>query len=127
MFSLKSVVVVLLFFVLNTCLSMLNRWALGIHGFSFPVFLTMFQAMFTFICVFCVLWMTQKRRNVYRETARKEWKGIILVGLCLSVNIVLNNCSLVHISLSLNQVLRCVDACFVSSVGGTACRMTILP
>lgn len=64
---------------------------------------------------------------MYKETARKEWKGIILVGLCLSVNIVLNNCSLVHISLSLNQVLRWVDACDISSDEVISYIMIILP
>eukprot|EP00889_Picochlorum_renovo_P004136 jgi/Picre1/31166/NNA_006520.t1 len=36
----------------------------------------------------------------------KEWKGVVWVGIWTSLNVVLNNFSLVYISLSLNQVLR---------------------
>lgn len=95
-----------LFFLLNVTLSLLNRWALGIQGFSFPMFLTMFQALFTFCCVLIAMIFSPTMTGDLRRLAQEEWKGILAVGFWMSLNIALNNYSLVHISLSLNQVLR---------------------
>lgn len=106
MVSIRGLAVVVLFFVLNVSLSLLNRWALGIQGFAFPVFLTMFQAFFTFMCVVIGIMFMPHLWSEYADIVKESWKGILLVGFWLSVNIAMNNYSLVHISLSLNQVLR---------------------
>mmetsp|Transcript_7915 Transcript_7915/g.15903 ORF Transcript_7915/g.15903 Transcript_7915/m.15903 type:complete len:382 (+) Transcript_7915:190-1335(+) len=109
MVHIKAVVVVSLFFLLNVGLSLLNRWALGVKGFSFPIFLTMFQALFLFTSIVCSSVFIPKVRGMTgtsRRTMVKEWKGVVWVGIWTSLNVVLNNFSLVYISLSLNQVLR---------------------
>ena len=45
-------------------------------------------------------------RVLHWPTLQKQWKGILFIGAFLSLNIALNNISLVEISLSLNQVIR---------------------
>lgn len=121
MVHIKAVVVVSLFFLLNVGLSLLNRWALGVKGFSFPIFLTMFQALFLFTLILCSSVFIPKVRGMTggsRRTMVKEWKGVVWVGIWTSLNVVLNNFSLVYISLSLNQVLRYVFTCAIIPCGG---------
>lgn len=121
MVHIKAVVVVSLFFLLNVGLSLLNRWALGVKGFSFPIFLTMFQALFLFTLILCSSAFIPKVRRMTggsRRTMVKEWKGVVWVGIWTSLNVVLNNFSLVYISLSLNQVLRYVFTCAIIPCGG---------
>ena len=43
----------------------------------------------------------------HRATLRKQWKGLLAIGAFMALNIALNNLSLVEITLSLNQVIRC--------------------
>ncbi|KAK9814428.1 hypothetical protein WJX72_005780 [[Myrmecia] bisecta] len=45
-------------------------------------------------------------RTKHRETLQKQWRGIVAIGCYLAANVALNNLSLVHLSLSLNQVIR---------------------
>ena len=130
----KAVVVVILFFLLNVGLSLLNRWALGVKGFSFPIFLTTFQALFMFTAILCSSLFIPKVRGMTgssRRTMVKEWKGVVWVGIWTSLNVVLNNFSLVYISLSLNQVLRygfymyTVMCGYISCDGVCCCRSSI--
>ena len=44
---------------------------------------------------------------VHRRTLCKSWRGVICIGSFMSLSIVLNNISLLDISLSLNQIIRC--------------------
>jgi drug/metabolite transporter (DMT)-like permease len=108
----KTVVVVLAFFVFNQCLSLLNRWALGVKGFRFPILVTMCQALFFFVQITLgSLFSTRMRGIVSRsyelvKSSKAECAQVAWVGLWTSGNIVLNNVSLVYISLSLNQIIR---------------------
>ena len=43
----------------------------------------------------------------HRATLHKQWKGLMAIGAFMALNIALNNLSLVEITLSLNQVIRC--------------------
>jgi len=49
-------------------------------------------------------------RGLHMATLQKQWKGMLFIGAFLALNIALNNISLVEISLSLNQVIRLVQA-----------------
>lgn len=40
--------------------------------------------------------------------ARLQWPGLLFISICFAINVGLNNVSLTTISLSLNQVIRCV-------------------
>ena len=121
----KTAVVVLGFFVLNQCLSLLNRWALGVKGFRFPILVTMSQALFFFFQILLgSLFSTRMRGIVSRSYtlvrgSTAEVVPVAWVGLWTSANIVLNNVSLVYISLSSNQIIRSsipVVTAIVSSV-----------
>lgn len=97
------------FFTLNACLSMLNRWALGIKGFSFPLLLTASHALFGFLFMLPALIFIPGVWPTYRSVLQREWRGMVVVGCWVAVNIALNNLSLVYITLSLNQVIRYVQ------------------
>jgi hypothetical protein len=105
----RAAVVLPCFFALNAALSLLNRWSLGVAGFRFPLLLTVAHATFTFCAMLPAVALRPGTWARYRGTLRHEWRGVAVVGVCLSVNIALNNLSLVHISLSLNQVIRCAS------------------
>ncbi|KAK9807025.1 hypothetical protein WJX72_010960 [[Myrmecia] bisecta] len=84
----------------------MNRWALGIYGFAFPVLLTMTHMGFSF-CVLLPLMLTHPSfKTQHRTTLKRQWKGLLCIGAFMAMNIGLNNLSLVEISLSLNQVIR---------------------
>jgi len=51
--------------------------------------------------------LAPSRRGVHAETLRKQWRGLAAVGVFMALNISLNNTSLVWLSLSVNQVIRC--------------------
>ena len=42
----------------------------------------------------------------HRRLLEKQWKGIVVVGVSLALNIALNNISLLDVSLTLNQIIR---------------------
>lgn len=91
---------------LNSSLNMINRYVLGIYGFSFPMLLTICHMTFGFVALFIPV-MLARRPEVHRQTWKRQWKGLLCVGSFMAMNIGLNNVSLVSLPLSLNQVLRC--------------------
>lgn len=46
--------------------------------------------------------------EVHRAALAKQWKGVVYIGAFMALNIALNNISLLDISLTLNQIIRCV-------------------
>ncbi|KAK9821748.1 hypothetical protein WJX81_002035 [Elliptochloris bilobata] len=86
-------------------MNMLNKWALGIYGFSFPLFLTSAHMVFSFIMLLPFM-MASPFRELHHDVITKQWKGLACIGLFMAVNIAFNNLSLVSLSLSLNQVIR---------------------
>lgn len=108
----KTVAVILAFFVFNQCLSLLNRWVLGVKGFRFPILVTMCQALFFFVQILLGSLFSKRMRGIVSrscdlvKSSRSECAQVAWVGLWTSGNIVLNNVSLVYISLSLNQIIR---------------------
>lgn len=44
----------------------------------------------------------------HRRTLEKQWRGVAYIGSFMALNIALNNISLLDISLTLNQIIRCV-------------------
>lgn len=44
----------------------------------------------------------------HRRTLEKQWRGVVYIGSFMALNIALNNISLLDISLTLNQIIRCV-------------------
>ena len=97
-------------------------------GFSFPLFLTVGHMVFSFVVLAPVM-AFQPFASLHHATLRKQWKGLVCIGGFMALNIALNNLSLVDITLSLNQVIRCVagsrKSCMVPlgqcDVAGLAC------
>lgn len=85
-----------------------NKWALGVHGFRYPIFLTVAHMSFSFI-VLLPMMMLAPYRSQHMAVISKHWRGLIAIGAFLAANIALNNLSLVHITLSLNQIIRWVS------------------
>lgn len=102
-FNLAAVVAAYL--TLNVTLNLMNKWLLGIYGFSFPLLLTSCHMLFSFLMLLPFM-LREPFRSLHKATLQKQWKGIIGIGLFMAVNIAFNNLSLVQITLSLNQVIR---------------------
>ena len=100
-------VLIVLYLTLNSTLNIMNRWALGIYGFTFPILLTICHMMFAFVVLLPV--MAVNTRLQHKETLKRQYKGLVCIGIFMALNVSLNNLSLVQISLSLNQVIRCVS------------------
>ena len=95
---------VALYLALNSSLNLLNRYTLGHAGFRFPVTLTCAHLCFQ-ICSLAPL--VHGRRDVnHAETLARCWKGLAAIGSFMAINISLNNASLLHLSLSYNQIIR---------------------
>lgn len=82
------------------------RWALGIFGFRFPFFLTTSHMLFGFLAL--LPWHLRHDWEGHKSVLLRQWKGLVAIGAFLATGISLNNISLVYITLSLNQVIRCV-------------------
>ena len=102
---LSTVATVAAYLTLNSTLNLMNKWLLGIYGFSFPLFLTTCHMLFSFLILLPFM-LRGKFKTLHAATLQKQWKGIIGIGLFMAVNIAFNNLSLVQITLSLNQVIR---------------------
>ncbi len=97
-------VLIALYISLNSSLNMMNRYALGIYGFTFPILLTICHMMFAFVVLLPIMVASTKMQH--RATLSRQYKGLICIGVFMALNVSLNNLSLVQISLSLNQVIR---------------------
>jgi drug/metabolite transporter (DMT)-like permease len=93
-----------LYLGLNSSLNLLNRYTLGHAGFRFPVTLTCAHLLFQTLAL-APLVATRGGSN-HAETLGRSWRGLVAIGAFMAVNIALNNASLLHLSLSFNQVIR---------------------
>mmetsp|Transcript_10233 Transcript_10233/g.22633 ORF Transcript_10233/g.22633 Transcript_10233/m.22633 type:complete len:303 (-) Transcript_10233:227-1135(-) len=91
---------------LNAALNFANRWALGMHGFSFPVCLTAAHMLLNPMFLAPMMFIVESYRSVHREAITKSWKPLLVIAAFNGIQITLNNASLVHIELSMNQVIR---------------------
>jgi drug/metabolite transporter (DMT)-like permease len=97
--------IILLYLCLNSTLNLLNRYTLGHAGFRYPVSLTCFHLAFQ-LCSLTPLLMRPPYAGTHREHLSRSWKPIALIGVFMGLNIGLNNASLLHLSLSFNQIIR---------------------
>lgn len=110
----RSAGLCLLYIVLNAALNFLNRWALGVHGFTFPLALTGAHMLLNPVLLLPVMLAKGLSWQAFSLTLRAQWRGIVIVGLLNGVQIALNNSSLVVMELSLNQVVRAAMPVFVA-------------
>ena len=61
--------------------------------------------------------------EAHRRTLEKRWQGVVYIGAFMALNIALNNISLLDISLTLNQIIRCALA-HAAGIHPTSCRHT---
>lgn len=106
------------YLTLNSTLNLMNKWLLGIYGFSFPLLLTSCHMLFSFLILLPFM-LREPFKSLHTATLQKQWKGIIGIGLFMAVNIAFNNLSLVQITLSLNQVIRQACICLSSALSAT--------
>lgn len=105
----RTLLLISLYLSLNTALNLSVKHALGAYGFGFPVLLTASHMSFSFLALTPVM-LTSAHRNKHGETVRKQWKGLVVIGVLMAASIALNNTSLVSMTLTLNQIVRCAPA-----------------
>mmetsp|Transcript_39082 Transcript_39082/g.112193 ORF Transcript_39082/g.112193 Transcript_39082/m.112193 type:complete len:323 (-) Transcript_39082:86-1054(-) len=101
-----DVLLCLAYIALNAGLNFTNRWALGVHDFSFPMSLTSAHMLLNPVFLTPVMLLSKAYRNEHGSVLRSSWKALLVIAAFNGIQIALNNSSLVHIELSTNQVVR---------------------
>ena len=109
--------VVVAFLVLNSSLSLLNRWALGLHGLHFPLLLTASHMIFGSAMLSPLMLLHEGYYTRHREEVCGRGTALAAIGLMNAAQIAFNNWSLVHIELSMNQVIRSMGPVLVAIIG----------
>ena len=102
----RTVLIVALYLALNSSLNLLNRYTLGHAGFRYPVSLTCAHLVFQICSLAPVVFSGKPAGETHAQTMGRLWKALVAIGAFMSLNIALNNASLLHLSLSFNQVIR---------------------
>lgn len=110
---LGTALLVVVYLTLNSTMNLLNRWALGIYDFHFPLLLTASHLTFGFLALAPFMLITKSQQQ-HDDAIRDNMWGLLFVGVFMATNISLNNASLVSMSLSLNQVIRAMIPCFTA-------------
>ena len=102
----RTALIVALYLALNSSLNLLNRYTLGHAGFRYPVSLTCAHLVFQICSLAPVVFSGKPAGETHAQTVGRLWKALAAIGAFMSLNIALNNASLLHLSLSFNQVIR---------------------
>jgi len=105
--------VIFMWMFLNFALNFFNKWAFtkvedGGAGFSFPIFYTMWNTFASFLGANLLMVVSPSTRTLSWKQFVDNKFALLVFGVVFSSNIVTNNASLVHISLSVNQVIKCL-------------------
>jgi len=105
--------VIFMWMFLNFALNFFNKWAFtkeedGGAGFSFPIFYTMWNTFASFLGANLLMVLVPANRTISWKQFVDNKFALLVFGVVFSSNIVTNNASLVHISLSVNQVIKCL-------------------
>ena len=105
--------VIFFWMVLNFALNFFNKWAFtkvedGGAGFSFPIFYTMWNTLASFCGANLLMLLVPVNRTICWKQFVDNKFALLVFGVVFSSNIVTNNASLVYISLSVNQVIKCL-------------------
>merc|ERR1711865_1167614 len=105
--------VISLWMVLNFALNFFNKWAFtkvedSGAGFSFPIFYTMWNTLASFLGANLLMLLVPVNRTISWKQFVDNKFALLVFGVVFSSNIVTNNASLVYISLSVNQVIKCL-------------------
>jgi drug/metabolite transporter (DMT)-like permease len=105
--------VIFMWMFLNFALNFFNKWAFtkttdGGGGFTFPIFYTMWNTFASFLGANLLMVLVPANRTISWKQFVDNKFALLVFGVVFSSNIVTNNASLVHISLSVNQVIKCL-------------------
>ena len=105
--------VISLWMFLNFALNFFNKWAFtsvedGGAGFGFPIFYTMWNTFASFFGANLLMILVPANRTISWKQFIDNKFALLVFGVVFSSNIVTNNASLVYISLSVNQVIKCL-------------------
>ena len=90
---------------LNGALNLGIKLSVSVFGFRYPLALTVCHMAWSAVFLLPVM-LSSRYRDKHLETIRKQWAGIIGIGLLMAASIALNNSSLLDMTLSLNQIIR---------------------
>ena len=92
------------YLVLNTGLSLLNRWALGVLGLRFPILMTSTHMIFGAWALTPMMTLSDAYAVEHRGVLRGQWRGLAAVAVLNGVQITANNASLAVMELSLSLI-----------------------
>ena len=111
-----QIFIIIAFLSLNSGLSLLNRWALGVYGLRIPLSMTASHMAFGS----SVLAPLMLLRDGYAERHEAEllngWRAIVTISLMNAFQIGCNNASLMLMALSVNQVIRALGPVLVAII-----------
>ena len=119
-----TAVIVCAFITLNSALSLVNRWGLGVvGGLHLPLIMTASHMIFGAFVLAPLMILHDGYACTLLDEARSHSRVLVAVGVMNALQIGMNNASLVSIELSLNQVIRAtgpvVTSCILICLEGT--------
>ena len=81
----------------------MNRWALGLHGLRFPLFMTACHMIFGSCALSPLMFLSPKYSDKHVGVLQNDWKGLTTIALMNGFQIACNNASLTVMELSMNQ------------------------
>lgn len=109
--------IVCAFISLNSALSLLNRWALGVvGGLQLPLIMTASHMIFGPFALAPLMILHDGYASTLLEELRCRGKALAAIGVMNALQIGLNNASLVWMELSLNQVIRATGPVVTSCI-----------
>ena len=85
----------------------MNRWALGLHGLRFPLFMTACHMIFGSCALSPLMFLSPKYSDKHVGVLQNDWKGLTTIALMNGFQIACNNASLTVMELSMNQARAC--------------------
>jgi len=131
-----AVFIIFAYLILNSGLNLLNRWALGLYGLKFPLFMTSAHMIFGSCALAPMMFIKEGYSSRHATVLQNDWKGLAMIAAMNGLQIAMNNASLTVMELSMNQVIRasipvlvailavCIEA-KIPSKGEVACLFVI--
>jgi drug/metabolite transporter (DMT)-like permease len=101
-----ALMIIFAYLGLNSLLNLMNRWALGLHGLRFPLFMTACHMIFGSCALSPLMFLSPKYADKHMDVLQNDWKGLVTIALMNGFQIACNNASLTVMELSMNQVIR---------------------
>ena len=112
--NLQRGLIILAWLCLNLGLNFYNKWAFTEPGngapgagFVFPIFYTLWNMVASFIGCNLLMALVPSTRTLSKKQFMDNKWGLLVLSTVYVINILSQNASLVHIGLSVNQILKC--------------------